>query len=57
MDFHSLTALSPLDGRYQHKVASLSAYFSELALIQARTEVEIEWFLLLSQTDSFSALP
>lgn len=57
MDFNSLTALSPLDGRYQNKVAPLSTHFSELALIQARTEVEIEWFLILSQTESFTALP
>lgn len=44
----SLNALSPLDGRYHHKVAELSAYFSEKALIQYRLRVEVEYFIALS---------
>ncbi|TDI81110.1 MAG: adenylosuccinate lyase [Betaproteobacteria bacterium] len=43
-----LTALSPLDGRYHRKVTALRPYFSELALIRHRVQVEIEWFKALS---------
>lgn len=39
-----LTAVSPLDGRYQSSTASLSPYFSEFALIKYRVFVEIEYF-------------
>jgi len=42
-----ITALSPLDGRYLKKTEVLRPYFSEEALIGARLEVEIEWFLAL----------
>jgi hypothetical protein len=37
----ALTALSPLDGRYRDKVATLAAYFSEYGLIRHRIHVEI----------------
>jgi adenylosuccinate lyase len=40
--------LSPLDGRYQKKVAVLGDYCSEEALMKARTEVEILYFIALS---------
>ncbi len=40
--------LSPLDGRYAKKVAILGEYFSEEALMKARVEVEILYFLALS---------
>jgi adenylosuccinate lyase len=43
-----ITALSPLDGRYQHKVEPLKNYFSEFALIRYRVLVEIEWLKALS---------
>ncbi len=43
-----LTALSPLDGRYQPQVASLTTYFSEFALIKNRLRVEVEYFLFLA---------
>lgn len=39
-----LTALSPLDGRYQSKTSSLTDYFSEYALIKYRVIVEIEYY-------------
>ena len=45
----ALTALSPLDGRYQRKVAVLRDYFSEFALIGYRVHVEIEWLIALSR--------
>lgn len=43
----SLSALSPLDGRYQGKTEALRAYFSESALMKYRVKVEVEWFVFL----------
>ncbi len=43
-----LTALSPLDGRYEQKVAHLRTFFSEYALIKYRIHVEAEWLIALS---------
>lgn len=40
--------LSPLDGRYRRQTAALSDYFGEAALMQARLEVEILYFIALS---------
>ncbi len=45
---HSLTALSPLDGRYLEKTAELAEHFSEYALIRYRYRVELAWFEMLS---------
>jgi adenylosuccinate lyase len=47
MNLTALTAVSPVDGRYHDKTNSLSAYFSEWALIKYRVRVEIEYFILL----------
>ncbi|WP_324676831.1 adenylosuccinate lyase [Hymenobacter sp. GOD-10R] len=44
-----LTAVSPLDGRYQRQTAPLAPYFSELALIRYRVLVEVEYFIALCQ--------
>jgi adenylosuccinate lyase len=44
----ALTALSPLDGRYAPKVASLREHFSELGLIRARVRAEIAWLIALA---------
>ena len=44
----SLTALSPLDGRYRDKVSGLARYFSEYGLIRYRVLVEIEWLKALA---------
>ena len=43
MDPTTLTALSPLDGRYAAKAGSLRDYLSEYALIRYRTLVEVRW--------------
>ena len=48
MALSSLTALSPLDGRYSSKVEPLRQYFSELALIRYRVLIEIEWLQALA---------
>lgn len=47
MQLNTLTAISPLDGRYFKTVESLTEYFSEYALIKARVKVEVEYFITL----------
>lgn len=47
MTLSSLTAISPIDGRYHHATNELAAYFSEYALIKYRVFVEIEYFISL----------
>jgi len=47
MNLSSLTAVSPIDGRYHAKTSSLRPYFSEFALIKYRVQVEIEYFIAL----------
>ena len=49
MELNSLTAISPVDGRYRRVTSSLGAYFSEFALIKYRVEVEIEYFIALCE--------
>jgi len=44
----SLLALSPLDGRYAAKVAALRPLLSEFGLTHRRVQVEVEWFIALS---------
>ncbi len=53
----SLTALSPLDGRYRAKVEPLSQLFSEYGLIRERVRVEIEWLRYLSQCRQIREIP
>jgi adenylosuccinate lyase len=47
MEFNALTAISPIDGRYQSKTAALQAYFSEYGLIRYRVLVEVEYLIAL----------
>ena len=49
LDINSLTAVSPIDGRYASKTSSLRQYFSEYALIRYRVRVEVEYFIALCQ--------
>lgn len=49
MELNVLTAISPVDGRYREKTDSLSAYFSEFALIRYRVLVEVEYFIALCE--------
>ncbi len=49
MALSTLTAISPVDGRYRNKAENLAAYFSEYALIKYRVRVEIEYFIALSE--------
>jgi len=55
---NTLTALSPLDGRYHGKVDALRNYFSEFGLIRFRVQIEIEWLKALSaQADIHEIAP
>ena len=46
----TLKALSPLDGRYKKHTDVLSTYFSEFGLILYRVNIEVEYFIALSET-------
>jgi adenylosuccinate lyase len=53
MELNSLTAISPIDGRYRHQLQHLDDYFSEYALIRYRVLVEVEYFLFLAKKKFF----
>ncbi|TFH69002.1 adenylosuccinate lyase [Gammaproteobacteria bacterium LSUCC0057] len=53
----SLTALSPIDGRYADKTAALRAAFSEYGLIEKRVTVEIRWLQSLAAHPAIGELP
>ncbi len=54
MELNSLTAISPVDGRYRRQLQHLADYFSEYALIKYRVLVEIEYYLFLAEKKIFS---
>lgn len=49
MDLTTLTAISPIDGRYRKVTSNLQDYFSEFALIKYRVFVEVEYFIALCE--------
>ena len=57
MSISTLTALSPLDGRYAAKVAGLRHHFSEFGLIRNRVRVEIEWLKKLAAAPEIAECP
>lgn len=57
MQFTPLTALSPLDGRYQDKTANLRPIFSEFGLLKFRVVVEIRWLQKLAATAEIQEVP
>ena len=57
MALSSLTALTPLDGRYSSKVEPLRKYFSELGLIRYRVLVEVEWLKALAAEPAIAEVP
>ncbi|KAJ1426411.1 L-Aspartase-like, partial [Sesbania bispinosa] len=57
LELSSLTALSPLDGRYWGKVKDLAPFMSEYGLIYYRVFVEIKWLLQLSQIPEIIEVP
>ncbi|MDL5031042.1 adenylosuccinate lyase [Pelomonas sp. APW6] len=58
MNLSALTALSPLDGRYASRMGSLRPLLSEFGLMHRRVQVEVEWFIALSDAgfDEFKPL-
>ena len=54
MELNSLTALSPIDGRYRKQLHHLDEYFSEFALMKYRVLIEVEYFLFLADKKFFS---
>jgi len=57
MQLDSLTALSPLDGRYASRVDALRPIFSEYGLMHRRVAVEIAWLVALSDEPGIMELP
>jgi adenylosuccinate lyase len=57
LPLNSLTALSPLDGRYGAKTAALRALFSEYGLIRFRVVIEIRWLRALAARPDIAELP
>ena len=49
MNLDTLTAISPVDGRYRKTTEALAPYFSEFGLIKYRVLVEIEYFIALAE--------
>ncbi|KEY91290.1 adenylosuccinate lyase [Candidatus Photodesmus blepharus] len=56
MKLSTLTAISPLDGRYANKTVALRYIFSEFALLKYRIIVEVHWLKKLSKTDGIKEI-
>ena len=56
LPFSSLTAVSPVDGRYADKTATLREYFSEYGLIKRRVIVMVGWLVQLSESGFIAQL-
>ena len=57
MHLESLTAISPVDGRYRATAEALAEYFSEYALMKMRLTVECEYLIALSETKGVGMRP
>jgi adenylosuccinate lyase len=57
MELNSLTAISPVDGRYGNKTLPLREIFSEYGLIRFRLIVEIRWLQKLAEIDDIKEVP
>jgi adenylosuccinate lyase len=57
MDLSTLTAVSPVDGRYGGKTADLRPIFSELGLIRHRVQVEVHWLEALAAHPAIEEVP
>jgi adenylosuccinate lyase len=51
MELSSLTAVSPIDGRYGSKTAELRSIFSEFGLMKFRVQIELLWFVHLAEQE------
>ena len=57
MELSSLTAVSPIDGRYGDKVTSLRPIFSEYGLLKFRVQVEVRWLQKLAACAEIREVP
>ena len=57
MQLSALTALSPIDGRYQDKTARLRGIFSEFGLLKFRVTVEVRWLQKLAAAAQIAEVP
>lgn len=57
MELNSLTAISPIDGRYGSKTKELRPIFSECGLIRHRVLVEVRWLQMLAQHPEVIEVP
>ncbi|WP_367680510.1 adenylosuccinate lyase [Candidatus Fukatsuia anoeciicola] len=57
MKLSPLTAISPLDGRYNNKVSALRKIFSEFGLLKFRVQVEIYWLKKLASCKEIKEVP
>ncbi|SEP80489.1 adenylosuccinate lyase [Ectothiorhodospira magna] len=57
MELSSLTAISPVDGRYGGKTEMLRPIFSEFGLIRHRVQVEVEWLKALAAHPGIPEVP
>ncbi|BDH46245.1 adenylosuccinate lyase [Salmonella enterica subsp. enterica serovar Choleraesuis] len=57
MELSSLTAVSPIDGRYGDKVSALRAVFSEFGLLKFRVQVEVRWLQKLAAHTAIGEVP
>ncbi|MBD8108590.1 adenylosuccinate lyase [Erwinia persicina] len=57
MELSSLTAVSPIDGRYGDKVSPLRGIFSEYGLLKFRVEVEVRWLQKLATCTAIKEVP
>ncbi|MDX7999641.1 adenylosuccinate lyase [Xenorhabdus sp. Reich] len=57
MELSSLTAVSPIDGRYGDKVSALRTIFSEFGLLKFRVQVEVRWLQKLAATTEIIEVP
>ncbi len=57
MELSSLTAVSPVDGRYGDKVSALRAIFSEFGLLKFRVQVEVRWLQKLAACADIKEVP
>lgn len=57
MELSSLTAVSPVDGRYGDKVNALRGIFSEYGLLKFRVQVEVRWLQKLAAHAAIKEVP
>jgi adenylosuccinate lyase len=57
MELSSLTAVSPVDGRYGDKVSALRGIFSEYGLLKFRVQVEVRWLQKLAAQAAIKEVP